>query len=85
MRTISLKIHEEYYSHFMFLLQNMDQKILSIVDDSKNNNFPAITKDEATRRVTKAVDGYKDGSIKTVAYQDGMDEIDRWLASLQSK
>jgi predicted patatin/cPLA2 family phospholipase len=80
MHSLTLNVNDSFYNQLLsFLNQNQNQ--VNIVEDIADS-YPSISKNEANQRVTKAAEEYRNGTMKTVPYSQGMDEIDNWLNTL---
>ena len=78
MHSLTLNVNDGFYNQQLsFLNQNQ----VNIVEDI-SDNYPSISKNKANQRVALAVEEYRNGTMKTVPYNQGMDEIDNWLSSL---
>ena len=51
---------------------------VNIVEDI-SDNYPSISKNKANQRVALAVEEYRNGTMKTVPYNQGMDKIGSWF------
>ena len=76
MQTIQLEIDDELYESIKDSHINLQSKfkefLLSLTDDG----FPAISTDEAKKRVDDAMTSYKDGSMQTVSHDEMWTSID---------
>ena len=78
MHSLTLNVNDGFYNQQLsFLNQNQ----VNIIEDI-SDNYPSISKNKANQRVALAVEEYRNGTMKTVPYNQGMDEIDNWLSSL---
>lgn len=73
MQTIQLAIKDSYYEKFLNLLQPLPQDEIKIIDKA----FEADKK-----MLHKVLEEYRSGKGEFVPYEEGMDELDNWLAEL---
>jgi hypothetical protein len=81
MHSLVLNVEDGFYNQLLSFLDK-NKKQVNIVEDSRDDGYPSISKDEARTRVAVAVEEYRSGKMKTVPYSQGMDEIDNWLNNL---
>lgn len=61
---------------------NIQKKIKEYSTSFFDKGYPSISKDEATKRVSDAVQRYGSGELTVVPYAEGMKDIDDWLEKL---
>lgn len=81
MHSLVLKVDNGFYAQLLSFL-NQNKRQVNILEDIEDDGYPSISKDEARKRVSAAVEEYRSGNMKTVPYSQGMDEIDNWLNNL---
>lgn len=75
MHSLILKVEDRFYTQLLsFLKQNRQQ--VNIIEDVKDNGYPAISTQEAKKRVSEAVESYENGTIKTISHDKIWESID---------
>ena len=80
---ITIDIEQDLYEDIKEMGIDIHSKVKEYVKHLTDvYDYPAISTEEAKKRVADAVESYKNGTLKTVPFNDGMDELDKWLDTL---
>jgi hypothetical protein len=79
MHTVQAQIQDDLYEDLVKRGIDIQAKFKEYLFSLTDDGYHSISLDEAKTRVSKAVEDYKNGTMKTIPYSDGMDEIDSWL------
>lgn len=84
MHSLTLKVDDRFYAQLLsFLKQNKQQ--VDIVENIKDDGYPAISTDEAKMRVAAAVDRYRDGSGTYLNQDEYNSHINNSIEKLKAK
>ncbi|MDD5400239.1 MAG: hypothetical protein PHQ93_03505 [Sulfurimonas sp.] len=84
MHSLTLKVDDGFYAQLLsFLKQNKQQ--VDIVEDIKDDGYPAISTDEARMRVAAAVDRYKNGGGTYLNQEEYNSHINNSIEKLKAK
>ncbi len=76
MQTIKIEIEDHIYKKVVDSGVNLQERFKEMIYDFLDDGYPAITTEEAKRRIAKAVKSYKDKSMKTVLHKDMWNDIE---------
>jgi len=79
MHTIKLQLDDNLYEDITQSGIDIKEKFKEFLMDFADDGYPAISTEEAKRRVSHAVESYRDGSMKTVSHNDMWNEIDKHI------
>ena len=79
MQTIKLQLEDSVYQNFVKSGIDIQSKFKEFLADFVDDGYPAITTDEAKRRVAKAVKSHQNGTMKTVSHEDLWDQMDSYV------
>lgn len=82
MHTIKLNIPDNLYPKLVDSKIDIQSQFEEFLYDLFDDGYPAISTDEAKKRVSEAVFKYKNGELKTLPYEQGTDKIDNWLKTI---
>lgn len=74
---ISLEIQDSYYDKLMAFLKTLPKNAVEIETD----DYPAISTDEAKKRVAEAVESYRNGTTETIPNDEMWQRIDKHTKS----
>ena len=83
MHTIELELQDELYQRLRGI--DIESEIKKFLSALAADGYPAITEEEARRRVSKAVEDYKNGTDHTVDSEDYAEMRSEWLKDLEIK
>lgn len=76
MQTVTLKINDSFYEHFMALLESLPKKQVKVIDRSINKEMIVSSTAEVRRRAFEAEDRIKSGEYVTQDnYRQMMDQF----------
>ena len=75
MQTIKLQLEDNIYQEFVQNGIDIQAKFEEFLVDFADDGFPAITTEEAKKRVSTAVEEYRNGTMTTVSHDDVWAEI----------
>jgi hypothetical protein len=79
MQTINVQVEVEDSLYEDIKKQGIDlqAKFQELIVDLKDDGYPAISTKEAKERVSKAVEDYKNGNMKTLSHEEAWSQIDK--------
>ncbi|MDQ1244245.1 MAG: hypothetical protein QG565_585 [Campylobacterota bacterium] len=84
MHSLILKVNDGFYAQLLsFLKQNKQQ--VDIVEDIEDSGYPAISTDEAKKRVAAAIERYKSGSGNYLNQDEYSYHINNSIEKLKAK
>ncbi|NOQ29987.1 MAG: hypothetical protein GQ570_02565 [Helicobacteraceae bacterium] len=81
MHIVKAQINDDLYNDIISKGIDIQAQFNEYLFTLSDDGYPSISKKEATQRVSQAIEDYRNGTMKTVPYNQGMDEIDNWLAN----
>ncbi len=85
MQTIQLQIQDGVYDQLMKSGIDIQAKINEFLLDMVDDGYPSISTDEAKKRVSDAVERYKNGTGEYLNSQDYQVHISSTIANLKTK
>ncbi len=85
MQTIQLQIQDGIYDQLIKSGVDIQAKINEFLLDMVDDGYPSISTDEAKKRVSDAVDRYKNGTGEYLNSQDYQAHISSTIANLKTK
>jgi len=77
MQTIHLQIQDNLYNQLINSGVNIQEKLNEVLYEMIDDGYPSISTQEAKKRVSDAVEEYKNGTMQTVSSDDMWHQIDR--------
>lgn len=84
MHSLVLKVDDGFYAQLLSFL-NQNKRQVNIVEDIKDDGYPAISTNEARMRVAAAVDRYKNGSGTYLNQDEYNSHINNSIEKLKAK
>ncbi len=84
-QTIQLQIQDSLYNQLMKSGVDIQAKINEFLLDMVDDDYPSISTDEAKKRVSDAVERYKNGTGEYLNSQDYQAHISSTIANLKTK
>ena len=84
-QTIQLQIQDSLYNQLMKSGVDIQAKINEFLLDMVDDGYPSISTDEAKKRVSDAVDRYKNSTGEYLNSQDYQAHISSTIANLKTK
>ena len=81
MHTIKLQLDDSLYEEIAQNGIDIKEKFKEFLMDFVDDGFPAITTEEAKKRVSKAVEEYRNGTMETVSHDKVWGDIDSYTKS----
>ncbi len=82
MHTIQLQVEDSLYDKIVKSGMELKEKFDEFLQyELSDDEYPAISTDEAKQRVSKAVEEYRSGKTNTINHSDVWKEIDKRLGS----
>ena len=81
MQTIKLQLDDKLYEKIVQNGIDIKEKFKEFLMDYVDDDFPAITTEEAKRRVSEAVEEYRNGTMDTVPHEKVWADIDIYTKS----
>jgi len=81
MHTIQLQLDDNLYEEIAQSGIDIKEKFKEFLTDFIDDGYPAITTQEAKRRVSEAVEEYRDGTMKTVSHKEVWSSINEYTKS----
>lgn len=81
MQTIKLQLDDNMYQNIVQNGIDIQAKFKEFLFDLIDDGFPAITTEEAKKRVGGAVQEYRGGTMQTISHDDVWAEIDLHIKS----
>ncbi len=81
MHTIKLQLDDNLYEEITQSGIDIKEKFKEFLMDFVDDGYPAITTEEAKKRVSKAVEEYRNGTMKTVPHDKAWADIDTYTKS----
>ncbi len=82
MQTIKIELEDHIYKRAIDSGVNLQEKFKEMIYDVLDDGYPAITTEEAKRRVAKAVKDVRDGSAILLTQEEYDKDMDKFLKSL---
>ncbi len=83
MHTLKLQIQDDIYENLLSKGIDINRKLQEFITTLADDGYPAISTQEAKKRVADAVDRYRDGSRSyTPIDKDYIDELHNYIQSL---
>ena len=76
MQTIKIELEDHIYKKVVDSGVNLQERFKEMIYDFLDDGYPAITTEEAKRRVSNAVKSYKDKSMKTIPHENMWNDIE---------
>ena len=70
MQTIQLEIENDVYDELKNASININHKIKEFLYSLVDDGYPAISYEEAKKRVSDAVNRYKNGTMQTISHEN---------------
>jgi hypothetical protein len=77
MHTINFQVEDSVYESIKKQGLDLHAQIKEFVQDLADDGFPAISTDEAKKRVSEAVESYNNGTMQPVSHEDMWKQIDK--------
>ncbi len=81
MHTIQLQLDDNLYEEIAQSGIDIKEKFKEFLTDFIDDGYPTITTQEAKRRVSEAVEEYRDGTMKTVSHKEVWSSINEYTKS----
>ena len=81
MQTIKLQLEDNTYRNIVQKGINIQEKFKEFITDLAQDSYPSVSSKEAEHRVTKAVENYQNGTMKTIAHDEAWTQIDNHIES----
>lgn len=78
MRTIQIEVEDSLYDEIVRSGIDLKERLQEFVYDLTDDGYPAISTEEARRRVRDAVEAYDNGTLKTVSHDEAWNRIARY-------
>ncbi len=82
MQTIKIEIEDHIYKKVVDSGVNLQERFKEMIYDFLDDGYPAITTEEAKRRVAKAVKDVRNGSATLLTQEEYDKDMDSFLKSL---
>jgi len=82
MQTIKIELEDHIYKIVIDSGVNLQEKFKEMIYDFLDDGYPAITTEEARKRVAKAVKDVRDGSAILLTQEEYDKDMDKFLKSL---
>ena len=82
MQTIKIEIEDHIYKKVVDSGVNLQERFKEMIYDFLDDGYPAITTEEAKRRVANAVKDVRDGSATLLTQEEYDKDMDSFLKSL---
>ncbi len=82
MQTIKIELEDHIYKKVIDSGVNIQEKFKEMIYDFLDDGYPAITVEEAKKRVAKAVKDVRDGSAILLTQEEYDKDMDKFLKSL---
>ncbi len=76
MAIINLELEDSFYEDIKKQGIDLQAQFQEFLADLKDDGYPAISTEEAKKRVKKAVEEYKSGKMETVSHKEMWENID---------
>jgi ERCC4-related helicase len=76
MQTIKFEIEDELYDSIKDCRIDLQSKFKEFLSNLTDDGFPAISTDEAKKRVNEAMNNYKNGTMQTIPHDEMWSSID---------
>jgi len=76
MVTINLELEDSLYEDIKKQGIDLQAQFKEFLTDLKDDGYPSISTEEAKKRVSKAVEEYKSGKMKTISHEEMWANID---------
>ena len=81
MQTIKLQLDDNVYEEIVQSGIDIKARFKEFLMDFVDDDYPAITTEEAKERVSEAVEEYRNGTMKTVSHDKVWTDIDAHIKS----
>ncbi len=81
MHTIQLQLDDNLYEKIAQSGVDIKELFNEFLTDIVDDGYPAISTEEAKKRVSKAVEEYRDGTMKTLSHQEVWSNINEYTKS----
>ena len=82
MQTIKIELEDHIYKKVVDSGVNLQERFKEMIYDFLDDGYPAITTEEAKRRVAKAVKDVRNGSATLLTQEEYDKDMDSFLKSL---
>ena len=82
MQTIKIELEDHIYKRVIDSGVNLQEKFKEMIYDFLDDGYPAITTEEARKRVAKAVKDVRGGSAILLTQEEYDKDMDKFLKSL---
>jgi hypothetical protein len=85
LKTLKIELDDNIYKNITQSGVDIQAKVKEFLVSFVDDGFPAISKDEASKRINEAVDNHKNDSATYLDAQEYEDHMSKYMKSLQAK